>query len=128
MPSDFVPRKRLAYSYGGYLEFTHLVGLPHIHVADQFIGFGGAQSGGQVSVYLQDSIQAGSRVTADIGLRVDRYDLIASATHASPRVNLAFRVADATVIHAWYNHFFVPPPIEGAGISRRMSVTAKLRF
>ena len=72
------PEESLAYSYAGYLEFTHLVGLPHIHVADQFIGFAGAESGAQVSVYLQDSIQAGSRVTADVGLRVDRY--------ASPRV------------------------------------------
>ena len=117
------PEESLAYSYGGYLEFTHLVGLPHIHVVDQFIGFGGAETGGQVSVYLQDSIQAGSRVAVDIGLRVDRYDLVASDMHASPRVNLAVRVADSTVIHASYNHFFVPPPIEGvlssaAGLTR----------
>jgi hypothetical protein len=38
-------------------------------------------------------------------------------------VNLAFRVADSTVVHASYNHFFVPPPIEGvlsssAGLTR----------
>ena len=76
-----------------------------------------------MSAYVQDSIQAGSRVTADVGLRVDRYDLLVSETHASPRVNLAFRIGDATVLHASYNHFFVPPPIEGvlsssAGLTR----------
>jgi hypothetical protein len=117
------PEETLAYSYADYLEFTHLVGLPHIHVADQFIGFAGEASGGQVSAYLQDSIQAGSRVTVDVGLRADRFDLLTSAMHASPRVNLAWRVADATVIHASYNHFFVPPPVEGvlsssAGLTR----------
>ena len=46
MPSGFGREESLAYSYAGYLEFTHLVGLPHIHVADQFIGFAGAESGG----------------------------------------------------------------------------------
>ena len=53
-------------------------------MADQFIGFARAESGAQVSVYLQDSIQAGSRATADVGLRVDRYDLLVSETHVSP--------------------------------------------
>lgn len=123
------PQENLAYNYEGYLEFTHLVGLPHIHVAGQSIDFAGAESGGQVSAYVQDSIRAGSRVTVDIGLRVDRYDLIVSKTHASPRVNLAFQIGDATVIHASYNHFFVPPPIEGvlsssAGLTRSIEEIA----
>ncbi len=117
------PEESLGYNYAGYLEFTHLVGLPHIHIVNQFIGFDGSDTGGQVSAYLQDSIQAGNRLTVDLGIRVDRYDLIVSDTHASPRVNIAFRVADETVIHASYNHFFVPPPIEGvlssgAGLTR----------
>ena len=111
------------YDDEGYVEFTHLVGLPHTHVAGQSIAFRGAESGGQISAYLQDSVQAGSRVTVDIGLRVDRYSLLVSETHASPRVNLAFRTGDATVVHASYNHFFVPPPVEGvlsssAGLTR----------
>ena len=117
------PEETLAYSYAGYFDFAHLIALPHIHIANQFIGFAGADSGAQVSVYLQDSIQVGSRLTADVGLRVDRFAAVVSETHASPRVNLAFRVADDTVVHASYNHFFVPPPIEGilsngAGLTR----------
>ena len=117
------PRESSGLRRQGYLEFTHLVGLPHIHVTGQSVAFAGTESGGQVSAYVQDSIQIGGRVTADVGLRVDRYDLLAAATHASPRVNLAFRVGGATVLHASYNHFFVPPPIEGvlsssAGLTR----------
>ncbi|HUG91607.1 MAG TPA: TonB-dependent receptor, partial [Planctomycetaceae bacterium] len=117
------PEEDLSYRYDGYRQFTHLVGLPHIHVAGQEIAFSGAESGGQISGYAQDSIQIGRHVTADVGIRVDRYDLVVSTTHASPRANLALRVADRAVVHASYNHFFVPPPIEGvlsssAGLTR----------
>ena len=117
------PTESLAYDDQGYVEFTHLVGLPHTHVTGQSVAFAGTKSGGQVSAYFQDGIQIGSHMTADVGLRVDHYDLLAAATHASPRVNLAFQVGRATVLHTSYNHFFVPPPIEGvlssgAGLTR----------
>jgi hypothetical protein len=117
------PQEDLLYRYEGYREFTHLVGLPHIHVHGQQIAFSGAETGGQVSGYAQDSIQLGRRVTADVGIRVDRYDLVVSKTHASPRANLALQLAERAVLHASYNHFFVPPPIEGvlsssAGLTR----------
>ena len=118
-----LPDESLAYDDAGYIEFTHLVGLPHTHVTGQSTAFAGSESGGQVSGYIQDAIRIGRRVTADVGVRVDRYDLLATATHVSPRVNLAFQVGEATVLHASYNHFFVPPPIEGvlsssAGLTR----------
>ena len=70
-------------------------------------------SGGQISAYVQDTIRLASGITADIGARVDRYDLIVSETSVSPRVNLAFRIGEGAVAHASYNHFFEPPPIEG---------------
>ena len=100
-----------------------------MHVAGQSIVFDGAESGGQVSAYVQDSIQAGSRVTLDIGVRLDRYSLLTSETHVSPRVNLAVRLGNTTVLHASYNHFFVPPPIEGvlssgAGLTRSIDEIA----
>jgi TonB dependent receptor len=65
------------------------------------------------------------RVTADVGVRVDRYDLLQSTTHASPRLNLAVQVGGGAVVHASYNHLFVPPPVEGvlssgAGLTRRI--------
>ena len=34
MRSWLRPEESLAYNYEGYLEFTHLVGLPHIHIAE----------------------------------------------------------------------------------------------
>ena len=117
------PREDLRYDDGGYIEFTHLVDLPHTHVVGGEIGFAGTTTGGQMSAYVQDGISLGHRVTADLGLRVDRYDLVTTATHASPRMNLAVQLGGATVLHTSYNHFFVPPPIEGvlsssAGLTR----------
>ena len=116
------PRETLSYVYDGYLEFTHLLGLTHMHMSGPPLVFNGSEAGGQVSVYVQDNIQAG-RVTLDAGLRVDHYGLLVSATHASPRVNVGVRLTDETMLHASYNHFFVPPPIEGvlsssAGLTR----------
>ncbi|MBI4266686.1 MAG: TonB-dependent receptor [Acidobacteria bacterium] len=117
------PREDLAYDYAGYRDFTHLVGVPHLHVTGQRIASAGRESGGQVSVYAQDTIQLAPRVTADLGVRVDHYGLVITATHASPRANVALQVGRDTVLHASYNRFFVPPPIEGvlssgAGLTR----------
>jgi outer membrane receptor protein involved in Fe transport len=120
------PEEDLSYDYAGFRDFTHLLGWPHMHVAGGVIEFAGRETGGQVSVYIQDAIQLGKRVTADVGLRVDRYNLLVSATHASPRVNLALQLGRGAIMHASYNHFFVPPAIEGvlsssAGLTARIS-------
>jgi hypothetical protein len=120
------PDETLAYNGRGFRDFAHLVGLPHIHITDNVINFAGRESGGQVSGYLQDNVQISDRVTADVGLRVDRYDLLLAATHASPRLNLAVQVGGGAVVHTSYNHFFVPPPIEGvlssgAGLTERIA-------
>jgi hypothetical protein len=119
------PEEDLAYNYGGFRDFAHLVGLPHIHITDNVINFVGRESGGQLSGYVQDNFQISDRVTADVGLRVDRYNLLLAATHASPRLNLAAQVGGGAVVHASYNRFFVPPPIEGmlssgAGLTERI--------
>lgn len=120
------PREDLAYNYNGYRELTHLLGLPHIHIEANAIDFSGDESGGQISAYVQDAVQLGARVKADIGIRVDRYDLLVSATHASPRVNLAVQMGGGATLHASYNHFFVPPPIEGV-LSSSAGLTAAIR-
>src|SRR5207249_6551755 len=106
----------------GYRTLTHLLGLPHIHSVP--VSFDDEQSGGAAGAYGQDSIRVTDALTADVGVRVDHYGLVITRTHASPRVNLAYRVGPAgTVAHASYNHFFVPPPIENilsssAGLTR----------
>jgi outer membrane receptor protein involved in Fe transport len=122
------PEENVAYDYSGYRELTHLLGLPHIHVAGQRIDFSGHDTGYQVSGYVQDTMQLGRRVTLDAGVRLDRHALLVTSTHASPRVNLAVRVGEA-IAHASYNRYFVPPPIEGllsssAGLTQRINEIA----
>jgi outer membrane receptor protein involved in Fe transport len=116
------PREHLEYRYGGYRDLTHLLALPHIHIEGQAIAFAADDAGGQISGYLQDTLRVGTRITADLGVRLDHYSLIVSATEASPRLNVAVELGRA-VMHASYNRFFVPPPIEGvlsssAGLTR----------
>jgi TonB dependent receptor/Carboxypeptidase regulatory-like domain len=126
---DFVrlrPRENLTYDYTGYRDFTHLLGLPHIHVVGQNISFAGRESGGQASVYAQDRFQLASRLTADFGVRVDRYDLVASSTQVSPRLNVALQASAGTVLHASYNRFVVPPPVEGI-LSSSAALTQSIR-
>jgi len=106
------PKETLAYNYAGFRDLAHLVGLSHIHITDNTINFAGDESGGQVSGYVQDDIRLSDR-SQPIWVYVDRYDLLISATHVSPRLNLAFQVGGGAVsVHASYNHVFVPPPIE----------------
>jgi outer membrane receptor protein involved in Fe transport len=107
------PQEDLDYDYSDYRDLAHMLGLPHIHVTNQRITFDGREHGGQVSAFAQDDIQLGGRLTGDFGLRLDRHALVVDDTHVSPRVNLALRAGHGTVIHASYNHFFVPPPLEG---------------
>ena len=119
------PDESLVYRYEGYRELTHLLGLPHLHVHDDPITFAGREAGGQVSAYAQDSLPIGARMTADIGVRLDHYDLVVSATHVSPRINLAFQVGGDAIVHGSYNHFVVPPPIEGV-LSTSAGLTAAI--
>jgi hypothetical protein len=119
------PDEQLKYDYAGYRALSHLLELPHVHITNNTIDFSNRRSGGQVSLYVQDNIQLTDRLTADLGVRADYYTLVASASHASPRVNLAYRVGEETVVHASYNHFFVPPPIEGV-LSSSAGLTSRL--
>jgi outer membrane receptor protein involved in Fe transport len=106
------PREHLAYDDTGYLEFAHLLDQPHTHFT-QAVAFDQSDNGGQVSGYLQDDVRLGDRVTLDAGVRIDHYALVLSTTHVSPRLNLAVSAGSGTVFHASYNHYFVPPPVEG---------------
>ncbi len=120
------PDEVLSYDYAGYRDLTHALGWPHIHVVGGPIDFAGRDSGGQVSAYIQDGVEIAARVSANVGVRVDRYDLAVSATHASPRFNLAWDIGGDALVHASYNHFFVPPPVEGV-LSSNAGLTARVR-
>ncbi len=106
------PEEILFYDDAGARRFNAVIQVPHVDIDP--IAFEHQQSGGQVSAYLQDSLNLGDALTADLGVRVDRYSLVVARTHASPRVNLAYRPGSrATTVHASYDHLFVPPPMEG---------------
>ena len=66
--SRFGPGKTSLYNYNGFLALTHLLALPHIHFPLDDIRFSGRETGNQVSAYVQDGIQIGDRVTADVGV------------------------------------------------------------
>jgi hypothetical protein len=117
------PDEQLTYDSSGYEAYADLIGVPAVHVTDNPITFAGHDSGGQVSGYVQDDIRVSDRVTADIGVRVDHYNLVLSETHASPRLNLAVQTGRGTVVHASYNNFFVAPPVEGV-LSSAAGLTA----
>ena len=54
-----------------------------------------------------------SNLTADLGARYDYFDFIDTAVQLSPRVGLAYHIKKTkSVIHAAYNRYFSPPPIE----------------
>src|SRR5262245_38534398 len=115
------PDENLFFYGEGYIAFSHLLGLPHVHLRGPNRGpitFAERKTGGQVSGYVQDSVQLTRNLRLDTGVRYDGYSLAASFSHVSPRVNLAYRVSGAgTVLHASYNHFFVPPAVENVLIS-----------
>jgi outer membrane receptor for ferrienterochelin and colicins len=117
------PDEQLTYDSTGYEIYADLIGVPAVHVTDNPITFAGHDSGGQISGYVQDDIRLSDRVTADVGVRVDHYGLVLSETHASPRLNLAVQTGRGTVVHASYNNFFVPPPVEGV-LSSAAGLTA----
>jgi TonB dependent receptor-like, beta-barrel/Carboxypeptidase regulatory-like domain len=117
------PDEQLTYDSSGYEAYADLIGVPAVHVTDNPITFAGHDSGGQVSGYVQDDIRVSDRVTADVGVRVDHYNLVLSETHASPRLNFAVQTGGGTVVHASYNNFFVAPPVEGV-LSSAAGLTA----
>src|SRR5437667_385935 len=115
------PEENLFFYGEGYIAFSHLLGLPHVHLRGPNRGpitFTDHRTGCQGSAYVQDTMQLTRGLTVNAGLRFDRYSLATSDTHFSPPVNLAYRFAGSgTVLHASYNHFFVPPAVENVLIS-----------
>jgi outer membrane cobalamin receptor len=118
------PEEVLEYDYSGYAEFAEANDFP-ILAFDGIVDFQGSRRGSQISTYVQDAIHLAGGATVDVGIRVDRYDVFVSQAHVSPRVNLTFRIGDGAVLHASYNHFFEPPPIDGV-ISTSAGLTAHI--
>jgi hypothetical protein len=80
---------------------------------DVFPPFSGGAKGGQASLYVQDHFSPFRNLWVDAGVRYDRFNLIDTRVQVSPRVGLAYHIKRTkSVVHAAYNRFFSPPPIE----------------
>ena len=79
---------------------------------DVFPAFQGGLHGGEASAYVQDHFSPLKRLWLDLGLRYDCFDLVNTRAQFSPRIGLAYRITSKSVLHAAYNHYLSPPPIE----------------
>jgi Carboxypeptidase regulatory-like domain len=80
---------------------------------DVFPPFSGSRLGGQASAYVQDHLSPLRNLTFDVGARYDYFDLVDSADQVSPRAGVAyFFRRTKSVLHAAYDRYFSPAPIE----------------
>ena len=80
---------------------------------DVFPSFSGGLLGGQASGYIQDHFSPVRNLTVDVGARYDYFDLVDTGVQTSPRVGMAYHFTKTkSVLHAAYNRYFSPPPIE----------------
>ena len=69
--------------------------------------------GGVAAAYLQDKFSPLRNLTLDLGVRLDRYDMLDTHSAASPRAGIAYHIPQShTVMHFAYSRLFSPPPIE----------------
>jgi outer membrane receptor protein involved in Fe transport len=64
------------------------------------------------SLYLQDEWRIDPKFTLNYGLRYDSVDAFTKEHQWSPRVNLAYKLTEATALHVGYARYFTPPPQE----------------
>jgi hypothetical protein len=62
--------------------------------------------------YLEDQWQPTGRLTVNYGLRFDQMDEFVIENQISPRINLVYQAAPATVLFAGCSRFFVPAQME----------------
>jgi outer membrane receptor protein involved in Fe transport len=63
--------------------------------------------------YLQDEWKVTRELTVNFGARFDEFDAtFDKEDQLSPRVNLIYKPARSTTLHAGYSRYFTPPPVE----------------
>ena len=76
-----------------------------------------AITGRLASVYLQDEWHISAPLTVNYGVRFDKVSAFIDEQQWSPRVNVAYKISDATALHVGYSRYFTPPPQELAAQS-----------
>jgi outer membrane receptor protein involved in Fe transport len=71
-----------------------------------------SKSGQLVSTYLQDEWHPAEAVTLNYGLRYDQVAAFIEEDAWSPRLNAAWKLSEATLLHAGFSRYFTPPPQE----------------
>jgi outer membrane receptor protein involved in Fe transport len=71
-----------------------------------------AKTGTLSSLYLQDEWHLSPPLTFNYGVRFDKVAAFTDEQQLSPRLNLAYKLSDATALHAGYSRYFTPPPQE----------------
>jgi outer membrane receptor protein involved in Fe transport len=73
----------------------------------------GGNSGLTAGFYLQDEWQLTDHLTLNYGLRYDRFDVsFDDEQQVSPRVNLVWKINQATTFHLGYARYFMPPTLQ----------------
>jgi outer membrane receptor protein involved in Fe transport len=69
------------------------------------------------AAYLQDTWQASSHLTVSAGVRFDHSELLLSRTQLSPRVGVAYRIGEGTLVRGSASRYFQPPQPENLLLS-----------
>src|SRR6202007_2141636 len=75
------------------------------------------KTGKLYSLYLQDEWHISAPLTLNYGIRYDKVSAFVEENQWSPRLNLAYKLSEATALHAGYLRYFTPPPQELAAQS-----------
>ncbi|MBC3864120.1 TonB-dependent receptor [Undibacterium jejuense] len=78
----------------------------------QYIVDNSGKVGQLYSLYAQDEWHISDPLTLNYGVRFDRVSAFVEEQQWSPRLNLAYKMNDATAFHAGYSRYFTPPPQE----------------
>jgi len=69
--------------------------------------------GSNFGIYLQNEWKMTDHLTLNYGARYDRFaSSFDNEAQLSPRVNLVWKIDNATTAHAGYARYFVPPPVQ----------------
>jgi outer membrane receptor protein involved in Fe transport len=71
-----------------------------------------SRTGDLSSLYAQDEWRIDPKFTLNYGLRFDHVAAFTNEHQWSPRINAAYKLTDATSLHAGFSRYFTPPPQE----------------